>query len=216
MDIHLIPGLGTDHRIFDRFLMDAPDRYAHDWPIMPDGSSLRDFAKKLASEVDITRPHILIGLSMGGMVVQEMAAFTKPVAVAIISSWKGPNEMPIHIRTLRGTHPERVLTKAMLLRLLPVIRWQMGVEGTDAAELLESFALASNLDRLKIQVAAVLDWEGPSQPLPNLVHIHGDNDRLMPLGSITGAHVVKGGSHFMVYQKSAEVERIIRETMPGL
>ena len=216
MDIHLIPGLGTDHRIFDRFLMDAPDRYAHDWPIMPEGSSLRDFAKKLAAEVDITRPHILIGLSMGGMVVQEMAAFTKPVAVAIISSWKGPNEMPIHIRTLRGTHPERVLTKAMLLRLLPVIRWQMGVEGSDAAELLESFALASNLDRLKIQVAAVLDWEGPSQPLPNLVHIHGDNDRLMPLGSITGAHVVKGGSHFMVYQKSAEVERIIRETMPGL
>ncbi len=216
MDIHLVPGLGADHRIFDRLLVDAPHRYAHDWPIMPEGSSLVDFAKRLAQQIDSSRPHILIGMSMGGMVVQEMAAFTKPVAVAIISSWKGPNEMPLPIRTLRGTHPERVLTKAMLLRIMPVIRWQMGVEHTDAMELLESFALATTLDRLKIQVAAVLDWEGPSQPLPNLVHIHGDNDRLMPLGSITGALVVKGGSHFMVYQKSAEVERILRETMPVL
>lgn len=216
MDIHLIPGLGADHRIFDRLLVDAPYRYAHDWPIMPEGSSLVDFAKKLALKVDGSRPHILIGMSMGGMVVQEMAAMTKPSGVAIISSWKGPDEMPVHIRTLRGTHPERVLTKAMLQRLLPVIRWQMGVEGTDAAELLESFALTSNLDRLKIQVAAVLDWQGANHPLPDLVHIHGDHDRLMPLGSITGAHVVKGGSHFMVYQKAAEVERILRDTMPGL
>ena len=193
MDIHLVPGLGADHRIFDRLLVDAPHRYAHDWPIMPEGSSLVDFANRLAQQIDSSRPHILIGIS-----------------------WKGPNEMPLPIRTLRGTHPERVLTKAMLLRIMPVIRWQMGVEHTDAMELLESFALATNLDRLKIQVAAVLDWEGPSQPLPNLVHIHGDNDRLMPLGSITGALVVKGGSHFMVYQKSAEVERILRETMPVL
>lgn len=216
MDIHLIPGLGADHRIFDRLLMDAPHRIAHDWPIMPEGSSLVDFAKKLALKVDSSRPHVLIGMSMGGMVVQEMAAITKPSAVAIISSWKGPAEMPIHIRTLRGTHPERVLTKAMLLRILPVIRWQMGVEDTDAVELLESFALATNLDRLKIQVSAVLDWEGPSHPFPGLIHIHGDHDRLMPLASITDAHVVKGGTHFMVYQKGSEVERVLRDAISGL
>ena len=102
MDIHLIPGLGADHRLFNRFLVDAPHRFAHDWPDMPEGSSLVDFAKKLALEVDSSRPHILIGMSMGGMVVQEMAALTKPKAVAIISSWKGPAEMPLHIRALRG------------------------------------------------------------------------------------------------------------------
>lgn len=216
MDIHLIPGLGADHRLFNRFLVDAPHRFAHDWPDMPEGSSLVDFAKKLALEVDSSRPHILIGMSMGGMVVQEMAALTKPKAVAIISSWKGPAEMPLHIRALRGKHPERVLTKAMLQRLLPVIRWQMGVEGPDAIALLESFALASNLDRLKVQVSAILDWEGPSDPFPGLIHIHGDHDRLMPLASITSAYVVKGGTHFMIYQMSAEVERVLRNALSGL
>lgn len=216
MDIHLIPGLGTDHRIFDRILLDLPGRYAHDWPSMPEGSSLRGLAKILSQKVDSSRPHVLVGMSMGGMVVQEMAAFTKPSAVVIISSWKGPQEMPLPIRALRGTHPERILTKAILERMMPLIRWQMGVEGSDALELLDSFALSSSIEELKIQVAAILDWEGPKQPVPGLIHIHGDHDRLMPMGSISDAQVVKGGTHFMVYQKAAEVERILRQALPVL
>lgn len=216
MDIHLIPGLGADHRIFDRLLMDMPDRHAHDWPVMASGSSLRHFAEALAERIDGRRPHVLIGMSMGGMVVQEMAAFTKPERVVIISSWKGPHEMPLPIRSLRGTHPERVLTKEMLKRLMPMIRWQMGVRGKEELDLLDAFMHANTIEQLKVQVAAVLGWNGPPVPVGDLLHIHGDQDRLMPLAPIQNAVVVPGGTHFMVFSKAKEVEMILLDGLSGL
>ncbi len=216
MDIHLIPGLGADHRIFDKLLVGVPQRHAHDWPRMAPGSSLRHFAEALAERIDMHRPHVLIGMSMGGMVVQEMASITRPERVAIISSWKGPQEMPLPIRSLRGTHPERVLTREVLKRLMPMIRWQMGVEGYEEQALLGSFIDTHTIEQLKVQVAAVLDWKGPATPVVGLVHIHGDQDRLMPLGPIRGAHVVPGGTHFMVYSKAAEVQTILSHQMPGM
>jgi pimeloyl-ACP methyl ester carboxylesterase len=215
MDIHLIPGLGTDHRIFDRLLVHVPDRHAHDWPVMAPGSSLRHFAEALAERIDASRPHVLIGMSMGGMVVQEMSAITKPQRVVIISSWKGPHEMPLPIRSLRGTHPERVLTKEMLKRLMPMIRWQMGVRGKEELDLLDAFMHANTIEQLKVQVAAVLGWYGPSTPVEDQLHIHGDQDRLMPLAPIKNVVVVPGGTHFMVFSKAGKVEAIILAELAG-
>ena len=103
MDVYLIPGLGADHRLFGK--LELPGHAVHplDWPEMPSGSSLADFAKALAPDVDASKPHALIGVSMGGMVAQELAALTKPEKVVVISSWKGPKEMPAAIKVLRGT-----------------------------------------------------------------------------------------------------------------
>jgi pimeloyl-ACP methyl ester carboxylesterase len=215
MDIHLIPGLGADHRIFDRLLVDVPDRHAHDWPVMARGSSLRHFAEALAERIDANRPHVLIGMSMGGMVVQEMAALTKPRRVVIISSWKGPHEMPPPIRLLRGKHPERLLNKRFLQHSLPLIRWQMGVEDPKSAALFDRFLAVHTIEQLKVQVNACLEWEGPEFPVPDLVHLHGDRDRLMPIETIADAYVVHGGTHFMVYDKGPLLSVLIGRVLEG-
>lgn len=215
MDIHLIPGLGTDHRIFDHLLPAVSGRHAHDWPIMATGSTLRHFAEALAERIDAGRPHVLIGMSMGGMVVQELAALTKPTQVVIISSWKGPQEMPPPIRLLRGRHPERLISRRFLQHSLPLIRWEMGVEAPESAALFDHFLALHTIEQLKVQVNACLEWEGPAVPVQNLIHIHGDHDRLMPMEYIVGAEVVEGGTHFMTYDRGAQVSAMILRTLSG-
>jgi len=215
MDIHLIPGLGADHRIFDELLLDVPGRQAHDWPVMAPGSSLRHFAEALAERIDTSRPHVLIGMSMGGMVVQEMAAITKPEHVIIISTWKGPQEMPPPIRLLRGKHPERLLNRRFLQHSMPLIRWQMGVEDPEGAALFDRFLAVHTIEQLKVQVNACLEWEGPAFPIPDLVHLHGDRDRLMPIETIVGAHAVRGGTHFMVYNKGPLLSGLVQCVLEG-
>lgn len=214
MRIHLIPGLGADARIFSRIELPGHDIIAHEWPVMPRDSGLQDFAKALARHVDARTPHVLVGVSMGGMVAQEMATLTRPKGVVIVSSWKRPHEMPAPIRLLRGTHPERMLNKAFLERMLPFVRWQMGIEKPDEVELFNSLIGVHGVEQLRVQIAAVLNWEGPPQLPCRLVHIHGDKDRLMPLkGCIADAVVVRGGAHFMVYSKAAAVSRALREAV---
>jgi pimeloyl-ACP methyl ester carboxylesterase len=215
MDIHLIPGLGSDHRIFEKLLPNAPDRHAHDWPQMAEGSTLRHFAEALCERIDKSRPHALIGMSMGGMVVQEMASISDPAHVIIISSWKGPHEMPPPIRVLRGKHPERLLNKRFLQHSLPLVRWQMGVEEPESAALFDSFLAVHTIEQLKVQINACLEWEGPVFPVRDLLHLHGDRDRLMPAEYISGAQVVKGGTHFMVYDLGSHISGLIHTVLEG-
>ena len=209
MDLYLIPGLGADHRIFGRLQLPGYAQHFLDWPTMPEGSTLIDFAKVLSEKVDPAQPHALIGVSMGGMVAQELAPITGAQRTIIVSSWKGPQEMPPQIRLLRGTHPERILTKAFVQRTLPFIRWQMGVEGKEESELFDALLQLHTVAQLKVQIAAVLAWEGPKKKPKGLVHIHGDHDRLMLKPFIKDAIFVPKGGHFMVYDKAKEVSALL-------
>ncbi len=215
MDVHLIPGLGTDHRLFGRIELPGHRMIARDWPTMPHGSTLADYASTLAATVDRERLHALVGVSMGGMVVQEMAALTGPARVVIISSWKGPHEMPASIRMLRGIHPERLVSRALVQRIKPFVRWQMGATAPGDIALLDAWLDMPDIERLRVQVDAVLRWNGPAVPVEGLVHLHGDRDRLMPLGPIRGAVVVKGGGHLMVHTLAPTISALVQRALAG-
>lgn len=213
MDLYLIPGLGADRRLFAKLDLGEHDLHFLEWPEMPVGSGLADYARKLADRVDGSKPHVLIGVSMGGMVAQELAAITHPQQVIIVSSWKGPDEMPRSLRMLRGTHPERILTPTVLKQTLPIARWQMGVELPEDVALFNALITVHSVDQLKAQINACITWNGPSKPVKHLVHIHGDNDKLMPIGHVHDARCIHGGSHFMVFNKAREVAEEVKAAL---
>jgi hypothetical protein len=66
---------------------------------------------------------------------------------------------------------------------------------------------------LKAQINACITWNGPPEPLKHLVHIHGDQDRLMPIGYVHDASRIPGGSHFMVFSKAKEVGEAVKAAL---
>ncbi len=215
MQLYLVPGLASDRRIFSKFDPAGHEVKVLELPDLEFGASIHDHARELARAVGKER-HVLIGMSMGGMIVQEMAAITKPELVIIISSWKGPDEMPIWIKQLRGTHPERVVSKKFIDRVLPLLYWQMGAETEEDRKLIEQFARETPPEKIKMQMNACLNWNGSKEVGPRLIHIHGDNDHLMPIGSIKDAISVKDGGHFMVFNKADRIGEILRKELSAI
>lgn len=213
MLLYLIPGLSSDRRLFAKLDLVGHQVHFLDWPPMPAESSLADYARRLAARIDAGKPHALVGVSMGGMVAQEMAAITHPERVVIVSSWKRPEEMPRSLRLLRGTHPERILTPKVWEHIRPLARWQMGVERPEEVALFNALVASHSIDQLRIQINACLTWNGPAIPVQDLVHIHGDHDRLMPIDRIRGAHRIHGGSHFMVFNRAGEVGDAVKAAL---
>ncbi|MEQ9186337.1 MAG: alpha/beta hydrolase, partial [Cryomorphaceae bacterium] len=93
--IYLIPGQGSDARIFSK--IEFPEGYevvyvAYELP--NEGESMADYARKLARQIEEDTGFILIGVSLGGMLASEIAEFKHPKQVILIASAQNANELP--------------------------------------------------------------------------------------------------------------------------
>jgi hypothetical protein len=62
---------------------------------------------------------------------------------------------------------------------------------------------------------AAINWDN-TEIIPNLVHIHGDKDNLLPYWYVRNFILIKGGTHFMVYNRAKEVGAIILAKLEGI
>lgn len=211
MVVHLLPGLGTDRRLFSRLDLRALPVNFLEWPDYGPDWSLADMAQALREQVDGDQPHILAGVSMGGMVAQELAALTRPYQVVLISSWTGPHEWPWTVRLGAGIQVQRVITDLTLRGTWPVKQWLVGQGDPFVDDLLFHMACMQGADRIRHGLGAIFRWKGSPWKGP-LVRIHGDADRLVPI-RFPVDHRIRGGGHSMVIHRPREVSNALRDVI---
>ena len=103
--IYLVPGLAASSKIFEFLNFDEDKFSIHllEW-LLPKGSNepLENYAYRMSLLVK-QQDAVLIGVSFGGILVQEMSKFLNPKKVIIISSVKSYNELPNHLKLLKKT-----------------------------------------------------------------------------------------------------------------
>lgn len=214
MEVYLLPGLGTDRRLFSRLdLKGLTVRYL-DWPDYQAGCTLAEIASMLREQVDAQRPHILAGVSMGGMVAQELAALTRPEKVVLISSWTGPHEWPWSTKLGAKLQVQRVITDTTLRVTWPAKQWLVGQGDAHIDRLLFDMACAEGAPKMRYGLNAIFRWKGSPWKGP-LVRIHGEADRVTPL-RFHVEHRIPGGSHSMVIHKGDEVGKVLRSVLGEL
>jgi hypothetical protein len=65
---------------------------------------------------------------------------------------------------------------------------------------------------LKRTVDMVINWDKESYD-DGIIHIHGDKDHTLPHRKVNYDHLVKNGTHMMVYIKGDEVSKLINEIL---
>ena len=61
----------------------------------------------------------------------------------------------------------------------------------------------------------VLNWHHIERP-DQLLHIHGTRDRILDCANTKADIKIAGGGHFMVFNRSAEVSKLISEKLKAL
>lgn len=207
----LLPGLGADERMFEPQRAVVPKLIVPTWPESRPRDTLGTFAERLAPELPKTDALYLGGASFGGMVALELAARLKPKAVLLIGSCRSPTAIPPlarHLRLLAQALPAWAFRPRRWV--LPFILPRFGKLSPQQRELFWSMAEAVPAPFLKWGLGAILSWKPTPLAVP-VYHLHGSDDRLIPLRRVRPSQVVSGGAHLLTLTHPGEVNTFLLE-----
>ena len=97
----MMPGMAASPRIFEFLnLNDSFDVICLSWILPESQESLAHYAKRMCERVEHEEP-VLLGVSFGGLLVQEMAKHIKCSKVVVVSSIKSNKELPLSMQAVQ-------------------------------------------------------------------------------------------------------------------
>ncbi|WP_300977021.1 alpha/beta hydrolase [Flavobacterium sp.] len=196
--VYFMPGLAASSTIFER--IDLPKEQFEvillEWEIPLANETLSDYARRMSTKVIHTNP-VLIGVSFGGILVQEMAAFLKPFRLIIISSVKSNLEFPRRMKVAKTTKAYKLIPTSLILNVENLAKFSFGEKIKSRLKLYEKFLSVRDINYLDWAIEQVILWER-TEVDAKVIHVHGDEDDVFPIKYISNAIVVPGGNHAMI------------------
>jgi pimeloyl-ACP methyl ester carboxylesterase len=199
--VYLMPGLAASSSIFERISLpqDVFEIVLLEWEIPLDNETLGEYAKRITQKIIHPNP-VLIGVSFGGILVQEMARFITARKVIIISSAKTNLEFPRRMKLAKTTKAYKLIPTNLLANVESLTKFSFGAKINQRLKLYEKFLRVRDIRYLDWAVEQVILWDRDVVD-ESVIHIHGDADDVFPIKYIQDCIVVKGGTHVMILNK---------------
>lgn len=196
-----MPGLAASVTIFERIVLqeDIFEIVLLEWEVPLNNETLREYAKRIAQKITHPNP-VLIGVSFGGILVQEMAEFIKARKIIIISSVKTNLEFPRRMKVAKITKAYKLIPMSLILNIENLAKFSFGAKINSRIKLYEKFLSVRDIRYLDWAVEQVILWERTVAD-EKVIHIHGDIDEVFSIKNIQNCIVVKGGTHIMILTK---------------
>lgn len=217
--VYFMPGLAASSLIFERITLpqDLFEVYLLDWELPIGEESLTDYARRMAQKITAPNP-VLIGVSFGGILVQEMAVFLNPQKVIIISSVKSNLEFPRRMKIAKTTKAYKLIPTSIFSNMEKLSAFSFGKSIAQRLKLYERYLSVRDVKYLDWAIERIVLWDR-TQVDKSVVHIHGDADEVFPIQYISDCIVVKGGTHIMILSKykwlNENLSAIIAGTFSG-
>ena len=199
--VYCMPGLAANSSIFE-FIARPEDRFRiHllDWVIPLQNESLKEYAQRMCRHIKHDKA-VLLGVSFGGVVVQEMAQFLNLKRLIIVSSVKCKRELPRRMRYASKSKLFRILPTSMVNHIDVLGRLPLGDFARKRIELYKKYLSVTDTRYLDWAIENMVCWD-QREPLQEIVHIHGDKDEIFPYKYIEGCITVPGGTHIMIINR---------------
>ncbi|MFV8347459.1 alpha/beta hydrolase family protein [Flavobacterium sp. ZB4P13] len=210
--VYLMPGLAASTAIFERIALpeDAFEIHLLEWEIPLDKESLADYVKRITVKIKHPNP-VLIGVSFGGILVQEMAKYIEARKVIIISSVRSNLEFPRRMKIAKTTKAYKLIPMKLIANIESLAKFSFGEKVNQRLKLYEKFLSVRDIRYLNWAVEQVILWNRTVVD-ENVIHIHGDMDDVFPMKYIKNCIVVKGGTHIMILNKY----KWLNENLPSI
>lgn len=203
--IYFVPGLSANSNIFKYINLpeDTFELHFLEW-LIPESieESIADYAKRMCESIT-QKDSVLVGVSFGGIIAQEMAKIVNPKKIFIISSVKTSDELPLKMKFYKITKAYKLFPINSITNFENLMRYTFGKKAEKPIGRYKGYLSVRNPLYLKWAIYNLLHWP-QKEVLPNIIHIHGDADGIFPIKYIEDCIVIKGAPHVMMVLKKAK------------
>ena len=212
MKIYMIPGLAADKRVFRHIhLPEGFEQVYLDWIEPLQNEKLRDYAYRMAEQIPTGEPFILAGLSFGGMLAVEIAKKYHPLKTILIASIPHHTHLPGYYRKAWQMGIHKIVTPALIKNGV-LIKRLLVAEDSDDKEIIKQMAYDMDANFVKWAMQAIVEWKSEGE-IPELVHIHGTADRILPYQYTKPSFPILKGGHLMIFDRAREINEILEQVL---
>ena len=209
--VYFVPGLAAGKEIFRNILLPEDQYVTHiiEWLIPEKKETIIEYAKRMASLV--TEPNsILVGVSFGGVVAQEMSSFLNLRKLIIISSAKTRKELPKRLRIAQKTFAYKLVPTSLVLSASDLTKFAIGPKTKKRLRMYQEYLHVRDKQYLDWAIEKMVSWNRKKE-IEGVVHLHGDKDLIFPIKNIKNCIVIEEGTHIMLLNKGREISKKLIE-----
>jgi len=214
LHVYFVPGLAASVTIFEYIKLPEDQFEIHliPWLVpLEKKESIGNYAKRMCLSVTESN-FVLVGVSFGGIMVQEMKKYCSPKKVIIISSVKHHNELPLRLKIVKNTKAYKLTPIKALTNIESFAKYTYGDFIKKRADLYKKYLSMRDKKYLPWAIHNVLHWKQDSNT-DDIIHIHGNNDGIFPIKNIKNCIVIDGGTHIMILNKAKRINTILKEVL---
>ncbi|WP_204345990.1 alpha/beta hydrolase [Psychroserpens algicola] len=199
--VYLMPGMAANPSIFEYIKLPEDQFQIHwlEWMIPVKNESLESYAKRMILHIKHDNI-VLLGVSFGGILVQEMSKHIQLRKLFVVSSVKSKHELPKRMKVMKYTKAYKLLPTQLVSNIDFLAKYAFGETISKRIELYKKYLSVSDKHYLDWAIENVIEWD-QDEPNKDAIYIHGDKDAVFPHSCTGNCIVLKGGSHIMVINK---------------
>jgi pimeloyl-ACP methyl ester carboxylesterase len=207
--VYFISGLGANRRAFDFLDLSFCEPVFIEWIKPLANETLESYAMRLEEGIKDSNP-IVVGLSFGGMLAAEMAKRDSSLKAILISSSKTAAEFPNYLRVGKYLPVYRWLPPKIVKAAGRLTNNIVGPKGKEEKKVFLQILNDTDHTFTNWAMDAILRWKNTEVP-KNVIHIHGNADRLLPYRLVKCNHTIKGGTHLMIFDRAKEISVLLKQ-----
>lgn len=201
--IYFMPGMAANSKIFEYIQLPKAVFEMHflEWDVPLEKESLSAYAYRMTKKIKHKNP-VLLGVSFGGILVQEMSRFIAVKKIIVVSSVLHQREFPMRMKFAKKTKAYKLVPTSFFSNVENIAKYALGETATNRVALYKKYMYVSDKKYLDWAIKEIINWQQREVP-SNVVHIHGSNDKVFPIKNIKRNNVItiKNGTHVMIVNK---------------
>lgn len=219
MKLYQISGLGANGHVFRNLKIDKEVETEYIPWLQPEpNESLTHYSERMLNSINPKDDFMLMGISFGGIVAQEINRLIDPLHTFLISTVKTHQELPPYMRLSARVNAHKVIPMSFLTseKAFSYMMLRKLYYSNREKDAIDEIFEYKDPYYLSWSINQIVNWHNEVEVGKNTTHLHGNRDIVFPSKYIQEAKIIEGGTHIMIMQKPKIISEEINTIIKGL